>query len=100
MTKRIVLMIINYTIEYMSHGVTMYDEEDLHDQKIIGYQFTAPNSSSYKGSRYNVQVVLENGEITFEPLKLFAFDAPLECRRYAAENNLLDTPGWRQFRRI
>jgi len=56
--------------------------------------------SRYKGSRYNVQVEWETGEITWEPLstkdKNGVFDTdPVTIAIYARERNLLDTPGWK-----
>ena len=29
-----------------------------------------------------------------------ARDSPVECALYAQENNLLDTPGWKRFKRM
>ena len=42
----------------------------------------------------------ENGEITPEPLSIIAMDAPVACAVYARDNNLLDKPGWKRFRKI
>ena len=49
---------------------------------------------------YNVTMEWENGEITPEPLSIIAKDAPVACAIYARDNNLLDTPGWKRFKRI
>lgn len=54
----------------------------------------------YKRSKYNVQVEQENGEITQEPLKIFAADALVTCAIYEEENNLLQLDGWKQFLRL
>ena len=54
----------------------------------------------YLGSKYNVLIEWENGEITTEPLSIIAADDPVTCAQYAAQNNLLYTEGWRQFRRL
>ena len=54
----------------------------------------------YKGSRYNVTIEWENGEITAEPLSVIAADDPVTCAIYPRENNLLDTPGWKQFNKL
>ena len=43
----------------------------------------------WKGSKYNVQVEWETGEITFEPLSIMAADDPVTCAAYAKENDLL-----------
>ena len=46
----------------------------------------------YMGSRYNVKVEWENGEINHEPLDMLAKNDPVTCAVYARENNLLDIP--------
>ena len=46
-----------------------------------------------KGSKYNVQVEWETGEITFEPLSIIAADDPVTCAAYAKENDLLALEG-------
>jgi hypothetical protein len=53
----------------------------------------------YKGSTYNVLVEWETGESTYEPLDLIASDDPVTCAEYAMKHGLLDTPGWKRFRR-
>jgi hypothetical protein len=58
-----------------------------------------PTAPAYKGSRYNVKVLWETGEMTFEPLSIFSRDAPLHCALYAEEHQLLDDPGWKHLRR-
>ena len=42
----------------------------------------------------------ENGEVTTEPLSIIAADDPVSCTMYAKENDLLELPGWKQFRNI
>ncbi len=42
----------------------------------------------------------ENGEVTSEPLAIIAKDDPATCAQYALDNNLLDTDGWKQFRKL
>jgi len=59
-----------------------------------------PNHPNYKGSRFNVMLEWEAGEVTPEPLKVVAKDDPVTCAIYAADNNLLDVDGWKQFKRI
>ena len=54
----------------------------------------------YKGSTWNVRVEWESGEITYEPLELFAADDPVSCAEYADMAGLLQVDGWRRFRRI
>ena len=54
----------------------------------------------WKGSKYNVQVEWETGEITFEPLSIIAADDPVTCAAYAKENDLLALEGWHRFRSL
>ena len=54
----------------------------------------------WKGSKYNVQVEWETGEITFEPLSIIAADDPVTCAAYAKENNLLALEIWCRFRNL
>jgi transposase InsO family protein len=70
-------------------------------KRILGHQGPlAPDDPSYNGSTYNVQLEWENGEITYEPLNVIAADDPVTCATYALEHGLLDTPGWKRFKRL
>jgi hypothetical protein len=70
-------------------------------KRILGHQGPLTSEDEgYKGSSYNVQVEWENGEITYEPLSVIAADDPVSCAIYAQDNGLLDTPGWKRFKRI
>jgi len=42
-----------------------------------------PSDPTYKGSKYNVMIEWENGEITSEPLTIIATDDPVTCPIYA-----------------
>ena len=55
---------------------------------------------NYKGSRYNVLIEWENGEITSEPLDVIARDDLVTCALYAKENNLLDESSWKRFKKL
>jgi hypothetical protein len=70
-------------------------------KRIMGHQGPlSPHDEGYNGSAYNVQVEWENGEITYEPLNVIAADDPVSCAIYARDHGLLDTPGWKRFKRI
>jgi hypothetical protein len=58
------------------------------------------SDKDYKGSLYNILVEWETGETTYEPLDLIAEDDPVSCAEYARRNRLLDTPGWKRFKRL
>jgi len=42
----------------------------------------------------------EDGSTTYEPLTTIAADDPVTVALYAKEKGLLDTPGWKRFKRI
>ena len=56
---------------------------------IIGHKgplkATDPN---WKGSKFNVQIEWETGEITFGLVSVIAADDPITCAAYAKEKNL------------
>ena len=58
------------------------------------------NHPSWKGSRFNVMIEWENGEISSEPLSTIVVDDPITCAIYAKENQLLGEPRWKQFKSI
>ena len=77
------------------------DQELYRFRAIIGHQGTLLASyPDWKGSKYNVQVEWETGEITFEPLSITAADDPVTCAAYAKENDLLALEGWHRFRNL
>ena len=57
-----------------------------------------PSDENYKGSKWNVLVEWETGEITLEPLKSVEHDKVM-CGIYARQHDLLKEPGWVQFRK-
>jgi len=70
-------------------------------KRITGHQGPLnSNDENYMGATYNVQVEWENGEITYEPLTTIAADDPVSCAIYARDNDLLNTAGWKRFKRI
>jgi hypothetical protein len=60
----------------------------------------SPTDKNYKGSRFNILVNWETGESTYEQLDVIRADAPVTCAAYAKQQGLLDTPGWKQFKRL
>ena len=56
------------------------DQELFKFRPIIGHQGPlAASVPDWKGSKYNVQVEWETGEITYEPLAILAADDPVTC---------------------
>ena len=77
------------------------DQELYRFRAIIGHQGPLLASDpDTKGSKYNVQVEWETGEITFEPLSIIAADDPVTCAAYAKENEILALEGCRRFRSL
>ena len=77
------------------------DQELSKFRAIIGHQGPLPGSDpDWKGSKYNVQVEWEIGEITFEPLSVIAADDPVTCAAYAKQHDLLAVEGWCRFRNL
>ena len=77
------------------------DTEQLYKFRCISAHQGPLNSTDkdYKGSLYNVLVEWETGEHTYEPLDMMASDDPVTCAEYAMKHGLLDTAGWKRFRR-
>ena len=70
-------------------------------RSIIGHQGPlAASDPDWRGSKYNVQVEWETGEITYEPLFIIAADDPDICAAYAKENDLLALEEWCRFRNL
>ena len=59
-----------------------------------------PNHLDYVGATYNVMIEWENRETSSEPLRKIAAEDPVICALYAKAHNLLEEPGWKQFRSI
>ena len=58
------------------------------------------NDPNYNGSRYNVMVEWETGEITEEPLSIIAQDDLVTCAAYVQEHILLNLPKWNKLKHI
>ena len=98
------LISYNQLLEHLEnaqdHDMGM-DQELYRFRAIIGHQGPLLASDpDWKGSKYNVQVEWETGEITFEPLSIIAADDPVTCAAYAKENDLLALEGWHRFRAL
>ena len=52
-----------------------------------------------KGSKYNVMVEWESGEVTYEPLALISKEDSITCAVYAKKHDHLDTSGWKHLKR-
>ena len=94
------IMSYNDIKDYLSWDTNLYNGENWAFKKIIGRQWVYQGHPDYKDRSFNLWILWENGEETIEPLKKFAADVLVECVLYAKEKNLLETDGWKQFKRI
>ena len=96
------IMSYNQLMDYIQKGTDAEEDPDslFKFRDIIARQgpleSTDPN---HKGSKYNVMVEWESGEVTYEPLTLISKDDPITCAVYAKKHDLLDTTGWKHLKR-
>ena len=96
------IMSYNQLMDYIQKGTNAEEDPDslFKFRDIVAHQgpleSTDPN---HKGSKYNVMVEWESGEITYEPLALISKDDPITCAVYAKKHDLLDTTGWKHLKR-
>ena len=95
-------MSYNQLMDYIQNGTDAEEDPDslFKFRDIVAHQgpleSTDPN---HKGSKYNVMVERESGEVTYEPLTLISKDDPITCAVYAKKHDLLDTTGWKHLKR-
>ena len=89
-------------VQILDHLDQQEQQEDLYKfSAITGHQGPlSPQDENYKGSKYNVMVEWEIGEITDEPLSLIAADDPVTCAEYAKKHDLLHLDGWKRLKHI
>ena len=96
------IMSYNQLMDYIQKGTDAEEDPDslfkLRD--IVAHQGPLESTDpDHKGSKYNVMVEWESGEITYEPLALISKDDPITCAVYAKKHDLLDTTGWKHLKR-
>ena len=84
-------------VQMLDHLDHQEQQEDLYKfRAITGHQGPlSPQDENSKGSKYNVMVEWETGEITDEPLSLIAADNPVTCAEYAKKHDLLHLDSWK-----
>ena len=96
------IMSYNQLMDYIQKGTDAEEDPDslFKFRDIVAHQgpleSTDPN---HKGSKYNVMVEWESGEVTYEPLTIISKDDPITCAVYAKKHDLLDTTGWKHLKR-
>ena len=95
------IMSYNQLMDYIQKGTDAEDPDSLFKfRDIVAHQGPLESTDPYhKGSKYNVMVEWESGEITYEPLALISKDDPITCAVYAKKHDLLDTTGWKHLKR-
>ena len=69
-------------VQILDHRDQQEQQEDLYKfRAVTGHEGPplSPQDENYKGSKYNVMVEWETGEITEKPLALIAVDDPVTC---------------------
>ena len=96
------IMSYNQLMDYIQKGTDVEEDPDplFKFRDIVAHQGPLESTDpDHKGSKYNVMVEWESGEVTYEPLTLISKDDPITCAVYAKIHDLLDTTGWRHLKR-
>ena len=96
------IMSYNQLMDYIQKGTDTEEDPDslFKFRDIVAHQGPLESiDPDQKGSKYNVMVEWESGEVTYEPLTLISKDDPINCAVYAKKHDLLDTTGWNHPKR-
>ena len=96
------IMSYNQLMDYIQKGTDAEEDPDplFKFRDIVAHQGPLESTDTdQKGSKYNVMVEWESGEVTYEPLALISKDDPITCAVYAKKHDLLDTTGWNHPKR-
>ena len=95
------IMSYNQLMDYIQKGTDAEEDPDslFKSRDIVAHQGPLESTDpDHKGSKYNVMVEWESGEVTYEPLTLISKDDPITCAVYANKHDLLDTTGWKHLK--
>ena len=96
------IMSYNQLMDYIQKGTEAEEDPDslFKFSDIVAHQGPLESTDpDHKGSKYNVMVEWESGEVTYEPLTLISKNDPITCAVYAKKHDLLDTTGWKHLKR-
>ena len=96
------IMSYNQLMDYIQKGTDAEEDPDslFKFRDIVAQQGPLESTDpDHKGSKYNVMVEWESGEVTYEPLTLISKDDPITFAVYAKKHDLLDTTGWKHLKR-
>ena len=88
-------------MDYIETGTDAEEDPDslFNFRDIVAHQGPLESTDpDHKGSKYNVMVEWESGEVTYEPLTLISQDDPITYSVYAKNHYLLDTTGWKHLK--
>ena len=91
------IMSYNQLMDCIQKGTDAEEDPDslFKFRDIVAHQGPLESTDpDHKGSKYNVMVEWESGEVTYEPLTLISKDDPITCAVNAKKHDLLDTTGW------
>ena len=94
------IMPYNQLMDYIQKGTDAEEDPDslFKFRDIVAHQGPLESTDpDHKGSKYNVMVEWESGEVTYEPLTLISKVDPTTCAVYAKKHDLLDTTGWKHL---
>ena len=80
------IMSYNQLMDYIQKGTEAEEDPDslFKFRDIVAHQGPLESTDpDHKGSKYNVMVEWESGEVTYEPLTLISKDDPITCAVYA-----------------
>ena len=96
------IMSYNQLMDYIQKGTDGEEDPDslFKFRDIVAHQGPLESiDPDQKGSKYNVMVEWESGEVTYEPLTLISKEDPINCAVHAKKHDLLDTTGWNHPKR-
>ena len=96
------IMSYNQLMDYIQKGTDPEEDPDslFKFRDIVAHQGPLESTDpDHKGSKYNVMVEWESGQVTYEPLTLISKDDPITCAVYVKKHDLLDTTGWKHLKR-
>ena len=96
------IMSYNQLMDYIQKGTDGEEDPDslFKFRDIVSHQGPLESiDPDQKGSKYNVMVEWESGEVTYEPLTLISKEDPINCAVYAKKHDLLDTTRWNHPKR-
>jgi hypothetical protein len=75
-------------------------EEELYDGEQRWIYDKILSHRKNKLGKYEVLILWDNESESWEPLNVMAEDDPIMMTRYAKDNDLLEVPGWKRFKRL